>query len=130
VGICFPSLANLSLELLRKERVWILWFFIQVFPLAFGENMVNINNIRWGIGIITLGLGLYFLPELSNLIITWVKNYFPNITNLIVFMNSLSATKKAASDLREFFLPLISIFFVTVGLFLVYVGLKESSDEE
>jgi hypothetical protein len=77
-----------------------------------------------------LGMGFCSLPELFNLIITWFKDYFPNITNLTVFMNSLSATKKAASDLREFVLPLISIFFVTVGLYLVHIGLKESSDEE
>jgi hypothetical protein len=95
--------------------------------------MVNINKIilvALGIVFIMPGIGLYFLPELSNLIIAWVKNYFPNITNLIVFMNSLSATKKATSDLREFVLPLISIFFEILGLYLVYVGLKKSSDEE
>uniref|UniRef100_A0A7C1GAY0 Uncharacterized protein n=1 Tax=Thermofilum adornatum TaxID=1365176 RepID=A0A7C1GAY0_9CREN len=92
--------------------------------------MVNINKILWGIGIIMLGMGLCSLPELFNLIITWFKDYFPNITNLIVFMNSLSETKKTVPIIIEIVLPLISIFFVFVGLLLVYVCLKEPSGEE
>jgi len=97
--------------------------------LAFGENMMNINKIILvicGIGFIMLGIGLYFLSEHSNLIITWLKDYFPNITNLIVFVNSLSETKKAAPVIREIFLPPIIIFFEVIGLYLVYVGLKKA----
>ena len=101
--------------------------------MAFGENMMNINKIILvicGIGFIMLGIGLYFLSEHSNLIITWLKDYFPNITNLIVFMNSLSATKESAPIAREFYQFLILILFVGGGLYLVHIGLKESSDEE
>jgi hypothetical protein len=92
--------------------------------------MVNINKILWGIGIIMLGMGLCSLPEFSNLIITWLKDYFPNITNLIVFMNSLSETKARAPIVREFYQYLILILFMGGGLYLVHIGLKESSDEE
>jgi hypothetical protein len=92
--------------------------------------MVNINKILWGIGVIMLGMGLCSLPELSNLIITWIKDYFPNITNLSVFMNSLSGIKKTVPIIREFYQSLILIIFMGGGLYLVYIGLKEPSDEE